>query len=97
MTLDSNESTLKDLIRELIDSYKLRDGITRTRLIGSWEKIAGKYIADHTEKIYIKNKVLYLKLSSPALKHELSFARSKLIETLNKNVDQAIIEEIVFL
>lgn len=97
MALDSNESTLKDLIKQLLESYKLQDGITRTRLIGSWGKIAGKYIADQTENIYIKNKVLYLKLKSPALKHELSFAKSKLISTLNKHVDQEVITEIVFL
>ncbi len=97
MTLDPNEHTLKDLIRQLLDNYKLQDGITRTRLVGSWEKIAGTYIAAQTEKIYIKQDILYLKLKSSTLKHELSYAKSKLIESLNKSVGQDVIREIVFL
>lgn len=97
MTGNSNEQTLKELIQQLLDSYKLQDGITRAKLINSWDKIAGKFIAGQTEKIYIKNNKLYIKLKSPALKHELSFAKSKLINNLNKNVGSEVIEDVIFL
>ncbi|MCB2220058.1 MAG: DUF721 domain-containing protein [Bacteroidetes bacterium] len=93
----SNEQTLKELIQQLLDNYKLQDGITRAKLIGSWEKIAGKYIAGQTDKIYIKNGILYLKIKSPALKHELSFAKSKLMAALNKSIGQDYIKEVVFI
>jgi hypothetical protein len=97
MYVSSNEQTLKELIEQLLENYKLQDGITRAKLVGSWEKIAGKYIAGQTEKIYIKNGILYIKIKSPALKHELSFAKSKLVATLNKSIGQDFIKEVVFL
>jgi hypothetical protein len=92
-----NESTLKEVIEQLLENYKLQDGLTRAKLVGSWDKIAGKFISQQTENIFVKNKKLYLKLSSPALKHELSFAKSKLITTLNQSIGQEVIEDIVFL
>ncbi len=93
----SNEQTLKEAIFQLLKTYKLQDGINETKIINSWESIVGKMITNHTENIYIRNKKLYLKLDSPALKNELSFAKTKLIKSLNDIVKQQVIEEIVFL
>ena len=93
----SNEQTLKEAILELLKTYKLEDGMNETKLINSWENVAGNMITRHTENLYIKNKKLYIKLDSPALKHELSFAKSKLISSLTKAVRSEVIEDIVFL
>jgi len=94
---NSNEQTLKEVIQSLLDVYKLRNGLDETKLLNSWDKIAGPFIAKNTESLYIRNKTLFVKIGSPALKNELSYARSKLIEALNKKAGQEVIEEIVFL
>lgn len=93
----SNEQTLKQAIEELLSVYKLRDGIESSQVLKSWEKIAGSFIAGNTTRLFIKNKKLYVKLESPALKHELSFAKSKLIEQLNKTAGKDVVNEIIFL
>jgi len=93
----SNEQSLKEVIDELIKTYKLEDGIAETRIIASWENVAGALIYKHTDKIYIRNHKLYLKLDSPALKQELSFSKNKIIKKLNKTTGQNLIEDIVFL
>ena len=94
---NSNEQTLKEAITELLKSYKLENGVNNSRLIKSWDQVTGDMISKHTERIFIKKNTLYVKLDSPALKHELSFARNKLIKLLNKSVNQNIVEDIVFL
>lgn len=93
----SNELTLKEVIDELLKAYKLEDGLANTNLINSWEDVTGNLIAKHTERIYIKRHTLYVKLDSQALKHELSYAKTKLIKQLNKAVKKEVINEIVFL
>lgn len=93
----SNEQRLKEAIEELLSSYKLHDGLYETKLINSWENVAGKLISKHTENLFIKKDTLYVKLDSPALKNELSFARSKLIKSLNKAVDREVIQNIIFI
>ncbi|MCD4682745.1 MAG: DUF721 domain-containing protein [Bacteroidales bacterium] len=94
---NSNEQKLKEAIEELLVSYKLQDGLYETKLINSWEGVAGKLITKHTEKLFIKRKTLYIKLDSPALKNELSFARTKLIKSLNKAVNKEVIQDIKFI
>lgn len=95
--MENNEQTIRQVIEEMLKSYKLDDGINAARATGSWEKVAGELIHRHTKEIYIKNRKLFLKLDSPALKHELSFAKSKLIKALNKVVSSDVIDDIVFL
>ena len=92
-----NEQTLKEVIKELLDAYKLDEGLMESRLINSWDKIAGDFVSKNTEKIFIHKKTLYIRLNSPALKNELSFAKSNLIQSLNKAAGQEVIREIVFL
>ncbi|MCB0806374.1 MAG: DUF721 domain-containing protein [Bacteroidales bacterium] len=94
---NSNEQKLNDVIRDLLETYKLQDKITETKLIRSWESVAGSYISKSTDKIYISRRKLYVRLNSPALKHELMFAREKLIKALNDSVQNEVIDEIVFL
>jgi hypothetical protein len=93
----SNEQSLKEVIDELIKTYKLEDGMAQSKVITSWGKVAGKLIFNHTEKIFIRKRKLYLKLDSPALKNELSFEKTKIIKKINKSIDQNLIEDIVFL
>lgn len=93
----SNAQGIKDVVEELLNAYKLRSKYNETYIVSSWEKIMGTQIANRTEKIYVKNKKLFIKLSSAPLKHEFSMAKTKLIDLLNKEAGQPIIEDIVFL
>lgn len=97
MLTSGNEHTLKEVIKELLNAYRLNDGITEAQLIESWGKTAGPYVAKFTERISIRNGIMYLKISSPALKNELIYARNELIETLNNSINKKVIKEIVFL
>jgi hypothetical protein len=94
---NSNEQTLKEVLDSFLKTYKLNDGVYEAQLIKSWEKVAGEYIAKQTEKIFIKKRHLFVKIASPALKNELSFAREKLVKALNDSIDRNVIDEIVFI
>ena len=92
----SNELTLKEAIKELLETYRLKDKLVEIQLIHAWDKVVGKMIAQHTKRIYINKKVLHVKLDSPALRHELSYAKTKIMEMLHKEVGEEVIKEIVF-
>ncbi len=95
--MNSNDRQLKDVIKELINTYRLNDGLNEAKLIGSWESVVGKMIANHTEKLRISNGKLFIRLDSPAVKNELMYARGKLLKSLNETVGKDVIKEIVFL
>ena len=95
--ISSNEQVLKDVINNLVKRYKLEYGIVSTRIINSWESVAGELIAKHTENIYVRGDTLYIKLDSAALKDELSYAKEKLVKAINSAVEKEAIKTIVFM
>lgn len=92
----SNTNSLGDVIREMLKTYKLETGIRNSRVISSWEKIVGPMIAKHTKHLAVRNHVLFARMDSPALIHELSFARTKIIKALNKEAGEEVIGDIRF-
>ncbi len=96
MMRSSNEQTLGDAIREFLHAYNLDEKLNETTAIKSWEKVAGKLVARHTQDLHIRNKVLFVKIDSPALKNELNYNREKIVGMINKAVKTEVIEDIVF-
>jgi len=91
----SNEKPLKAAIEEFLETFHLRDKLSQTKVIQSWEKVVGEMVARNTSQLHIRNKVLYVKVNSAALRNELLFARTKIMNTLNKEAGSIVIEDIV--
>ncbi len=92
-----NTRSLADIIKELVDAYKLNDKLLESRIILSWEEVAGKYIARQTQRIYISNKILYVVIPSSVIKHELRLAHDDLLDKINTIAGKAYIQKIVFI
>ena len=93
----SNDQTLKEAIEAWIAQYKYRDKFYEGKILNLWDSIVGAMISKETEQLYIKNKVLFVKLKSPALRYELEYAKKKLIKSLNNKADHEVITELIFL
>lgn len=92
---DKNITPLKEAIDRLLKAYKIEDKMDEISLQKEWEEMMGKAIANRTSKIYLKNKVLHIQLESSVLRHELSFAKERLCESLNKRIGKRVINEII--
>lgn len=92
----TNEISLKEAIRQLLERYQLAGKINEINLIASWGKVVGPLIAKHTRKLRIKDKTLFVEVDSAALRNELTYARSKLVQQLNRQVGEEVIQDIVF-
>ena len=90
-----NNQSLKVLLDQLLDSYRLKDGISEVDVRNSWSQIMGAPIAKHTSEIYIKNKVLYVQLDSSVLREELHYAREKIISNINAHVGRELITRVI--
>jgi len=82
---------LKDYIREM----HLDDKLSEVGLINSWEEIVGKAISSRTSKIYIKDHVLFIYLSSSVVRNELMMLRASLRDKLNERAGREVIKDIV--
>lgn len=92
----SETVSLKEGIEALLDAYKLRKPFNESNIIANWEKYVGKPIANQTSKIYIKNKVLFVRIESPVMRNELKMMKSKVLDAVNENYSTKMIEEVIF-
>ena len=86
---------LGNLIKEFYEQHRGPEYLDEVKAINSWSKVVGPFIASHTIDLSIKNKVLFVRVDSDALRNELSYSKSLLIKNLNDLVGKEIITEIV--
>lgn len=90
-----NEHSIKEVIEELLKTYRLDARMAERRLIHAWDEVMGQMIANHTKDLFIKNKQLHVRLDSAALRNELMMAREKIIKMLNEAAGAQVIEEVI--
>ena len=99
MSNNSGDQTqhIGSAIRKLLDRFQLTKKFDETNLIVSWERLVGKPIARHTTRLYIRDKVLFIQLDSPGLKHDLNYSKSAILEVLEAEFGKGIVKEIVLM
>lgn len=88
---------ISQAIQELLKSQHLKPRFDEASVVVSWERIVGKAIARRTRKIYIRDKVLFVELLSPSLKHDLGFHKPQMLELFQKEFGNEVVSEIVFM
>ena len=91
----SNDQTLKEVIEQVIDQYRLGDRISQRKAVAAWTSVVGPLISKHTLKIFLKNRKLFVKLDSSEVRNELLYSHSLLIRSLNKEAGAEVIDDIV--
>ena len=87
---------IKDLVMQNLRENGLETPLLQKRLVDAWPEVAGPSVARFTREVSIYNQVLYVKLSSPVLRTELSMRRQTFIDKLNHIVGARVITDIRF-
>ena len=90
-----NNIELKNLINTFLKKNKLEKGILNIEVKKAWFDLMNNGVANYTSDVSLRNKTLYIKLSSPALKEELSYGKEKLIKLINEKLEEDVVEKIV--
>lgn len=92
----SQTQKISEVLKEYLESnVGIQTGLKERQIINSWEEMIGKSVARATKDIYIKNKVMYIKLTSAVVRNELLMIRNALIEAINKKSGEEIVTKIV--
>jgi predicted nucleic acid-binding Zn ribbon protein len=91
----SKTISLGEAINDYIREMNLGPKLSETSVINSWEETVGRAISSRTTKIYIKDHILYVHLSSSVVRNELLMLREALREKINRKAGMEIIREIV--
>lgn len=86
-----------DALRMYLRQEGLETPLNEHRLINeAWPNVVGRGLASYTGNMRIQNQTLYVSISSPALRQNLSMMRSQLVQKLNAYVGAQVIVNIVF-
>jgi predicted nucleic acid-binding Zn ribbon protein len=93
-TPGDNTQHIGQAIQELLKSYHLKSKFDEASVVASWERIVGKPVAKRTKKVFVRNKVLFIELDSPSMKHDLNLHKGQIIELFQKEFGTDVIKEI---
>lgn len=91
----SKTISLAEAMQDYIKEMNLGPKLKEISILNSWENMVGKAISSRTDKVYIKDGILYVHLKSSIVRNELMMIREALREKLNHEAGEEIVREIV--
>ena len=88
--------SIKDLLMRNLRVQGLETPLLQKRLVESWPEVVGQVIARYTSDVRLYNQTLYVRVSVPALRADLSMRRQEFVQRLNEHVGAQIIVDIRF-
>lgn len=95
--MSENAKSLNDLLGQFSQQKKLKKPLLEARVVALWKPLMGDVINKYTEKVSVKDKVLFIKVQQSALKNELLYLQDEIIEKINKEVGENAIVKMVLL
>lgn len=91
-----NSQSLGEVLRDIFDGNAvLREKILEIRIQRAWGEVLGPMVMQYTRNVFIRDKVLYVSLTSAVLRSELSMCRDRLVVSLNKYAGAEVIRDVV--
>jgi predicted nucleic acid-binding Zn ribbon protein len=85
-----------ELILRNLRSQGLETPLLQKRLVDAWPTVMGDMVAGYTQEVYIRNQTLWVHLTSPALRADLSMMKQDIVKKLNAAVGSQVIADIRF-
>jgi predicted nucleic acid-binding Zn ribbon protein len=84
-------------IRQLRKDYHIKSKFDEANVVVSWERLVGKPIARRTKKVFVRNKVVFVELDSPAMKHDLNLHKAQILTIFQKEFGKDAVGDIVIM
>jgi hypothetical protein len=96
MKRNFKSKSIKTILDNMISgSNSLNSGLNNVKVQKIWEQTMGSNVNSYTKEVNLKNKTLYISLSSSVLRQELSYGKQKIVDLINKELGNEIITKIV--
>ena len=83
--------SLADVLQKVLRQGGLETPLNQKRLIDAWDTIMGPAITKYTGEKFIKNQTLFVKITNPALRQDLSMMKTQIVKRLNETVGAGLI------
>ena len=86
---------MKHIMAQVLKENKLAKGIQQLTAQESWNDMMGPGVATYTESVTIQGKTLVVKLTSSALREELSYGKATIIKMMNEALGEPVISRVI--
>lgn len=93
--MDKNTMSSGDAIKAFLKAYRLEDKIVEAKLRSLCDNVLGAVICRKVTDVSFRNHTLTIKVSSAALKQELDFRKSTIIDNLNKELGTETVKRLI--
>ena len=84
-----------EVIKECLDEWNINQTLKEKRLVSQWGDIIGKTVAVRTKQVYIKDRTLFIHMTSSVARNELLMMRQAILEKMNETAGEKLIDSIV--
>ena len=93
--MNVDEIKIGTLLNNFLKKNNLEKGLDKVDAKDAWFKIMKNGVSNYTTDVHLKNKTLYVSLSSSTLREELSYGKEKIINLLNTALEKEAITKII--
>ncbi len=88
--------TLKEAMQLFLDSSKrIKMKVYQTKVATIWKQSMGVTITRYTSELKVRNRKLYIVITSAPLREELSYGKEKIKQMVNEELGETYIEEVI--
>ncbi len=90
-----NTRKINEVLKEFLRENNIDVRLKERELVESWEEMVGRTINRATKNIYIRDRKLFVVLSSSVVRNELYMLKDEIVRKLNERIGEQIITELV--
>lgn len=87
---------LSEVLRDYIKENNIGKKLKEVDIVQSWEDLLGKTIVYYTRNVSLKNRILFVEISSSVVKNELFMMRDEIKRKLNEKAGEELVDKIIF-
>jgi len=85
---------------EVLENFLKRSGLDRRireqKILNSWDRAVGEAIAERTQPVSVKNRVLRVKVTNSVWMQELQFMKDLIIKKLHEQIGENLLQDLRF-
>lgn len=94
---DQEVHSIGEVFGKVLDSCNLTEKFQEGLIIAAWKRLLGEKVSKQTKRVFLKDKTLFVELTSPALKHDLTLSKKQVIQLFTNDFGKEVIVELVIL
>ncbi|MGD9418224.1 MAG: DUF721 domain-containing protein [Verrucomicrobiota bacterium JB025] len=96
LDLNSGIHHAGSFIETILESIGARDGLREDQVRATWKQLAGDFISQHTEPVSVKNGMLVLRVTQPAMRFHLEQMKPMLLKRIQSELGADQIQSVKF-